>query len=85
MDARLKAPLACIGSRREVWDAFEALVDADPHKPVIRKWQSSNLRKYGYHGASELISRRHPKTGRRLAMPLERAARVVQNWLDNGP
>ena len=85
LDARFKAPLACIGSRREVWDAFETLLDTDPHKPVVRKWQSSALRKYGYHGASERISRRHPKTDRRLTMPLERAARLVGRWLDPGP
>ena len=85
LDARFKPPLACIGERREVWDAFEVLAEKDHDKPVVRQWLKSALRQRFYHGSDGRPNHPRGAPDGLLSRPVRRAAMQVQRWLDNGP
>jgi len=85
LDARFRPPLACIGGRREVWDAFEVLAEKDQDKPVIRQWLKSALRQRAYSGSDERPNHRRGTPDGLLSRLVRRAAKLVQRWLDGKP
>jgi len=82
IDARFRILQACIGSRREVWKAFEALLEAGSEKAVVQKWRESQLRRQAYLTKSAPGSRGTAKqTAYSLSLTVADAAALVQRWI----
>ena len=81
LDDRSRMPLACIGHRSEVWNAFEALSAAKHDNPVLRKWRNSQLRRKVYASNGQAV---HKAPLRRveslLCLPVRDAANLIQDW-----
>ncbi len=45
IDARYRAPLACVGPPPEVWDVLEGLVQSGRQSAVVRWWADSSMRR----------------------------------------
>lgn len=83
IDARFLPPLACIGPRREVWNALETLVETDPNKKVVRKWKESQLRHRIYLKKTERNGKGHSnKAESPISLAVSDAATLVRKWVD---
>ena len=83
LDARFQPPLACIGSRREVWNVFETLLETNSDKKVIRKWKESQLRHRIYLKKTERNGKGHSnKAASPLSLAVSNAATLVRKWAD---
>lgn len=80
LDARCRAPLACVGPRDEVWSVFEQLADTDLDLPVIRRWRTAEVRRR-YLAAPEV--RLNGVAAPALDHPVRRAAAVIRRTLDS--
>ncbi|MBW2261806.1 MAG: hypothetical protein JRG91_07525 [Deltaproteobacteria bacterium] len=73
LDARFQPPLACIGSNRELWAAFETILASGSRTAVIRRWESSSVRS---RYLREVVTVR-PLRSEALSRPVRRAAREL--------
>jgi 7-cyano-7-deazaguanine synthase in queuosine biosynthesis len=79
IDARYNTVLACVGSRQEVWNAFESSVKKGCNSPVIEKWKRCSLRKEYIYSPIEGISPHLTP----LCMNIVDAAQLVSKMLAN--
>jgi len=83
IDPRFLPPLACIGPRREVWNALEILVETEPNKKVVRKWRESQLRHRIFLKKTKPNRNGHAnKISSPLCLAVPEAAALIRKWVD---
>ena len=81
LDRRYSSPMACIGSRQEVWESFEHNLNNNSKLAVIRKWKTSGFRKEylsSVHKAKFRPSKLSP-----LENPVLCASKLIRKWTDH--
>lgn len=78
IDARFRAPQACVGPRSEVWSVLETLLQTGSGKAVVRKWANSPLRRRMLKDRTR--GRRPRAAASPLTDPVSDAAKLVQRW-----
>jgi 7-cyano-7-deazaguanine synthase in queuosine biosynthesis len=80
INRRYSAPLACIGSRQEVWESFEENLKNKSELEVIQKWKASRFRQEYLSNARKAKRRRNKLSP--LEKPVLSASRLVRKWAD---
>jgi 7-cyano-7-deazaguanine synthase in queuosine biosynthesis len=80
LDQRFRMPPGCVGSRLEVWDVLEALLQNKQEKAVVKKWKGSKLREV-YKGEAARRIHTRAKSVAPLSIPVSDAAELVRNWI----